>query len=423
MTAMERSSRPFAWLPPTHPLTAELQCRWDHIAAPAADWRASIAEIAGRNTVEQHELTARRVENRWMLTRFASSLQSWPTHDGATSRGLGHRSLDFDATSFVWRATEGVTQRFRFPDEPYLESLAGYTATLDRAPAAQLLRYVPMRRFTVAVGAGRSRAVEKLKRRSRAAASHARARAVCEAVEAQRPAFAVPVLTDFDPALCTYGQVHVAGEDLAHAAAHLGLSAAATLGGSVHGAFHDLRAALPATSLDHGAAAVKALENADWIAAAFPEIADVVVDVAAWLQRWVPVARDATACHGDLAWSHVLLGEQGPTVIDLDLASAGDSVADVARSLVLVRRDVPPLLDEARTGATTTFDHVVASYVQAYAEARGQIDERALAWHRAVAELAELRICIDKDRPAEAVAPAVARTLGMLRAETLGVAA
>ncbi len=91
---------------------------------------------------------------------------------------------------------------------------------------------------------------------------------------------------------------------------------------------------------------------------------------------------DGTAlCHGDFHPGNVLLGEDGPVVIDWDNATIGDPLADVARTLLLVR-----MAFTAQSSATQrqlmkqSLRLLSALYARNYRRGRPFADSEVEAW-------------------------------------------
>jgi aminoglycoside phosphotransferase (APT) family kinase protein len=119
--------------------------------------------------------------------------------------------------------------------------------------------------------------------------------------------------------------------------------------------------------------------------------ATVDASLARALEFLPPPASTARLCHGDLHPSNVLVGRDGPVIVDWFDASRGDPIADVARSSLTLLSDgaEPPRhlpgSDRATLGVLT------AAYLARLRE-RLEIDDEVLArWQavNAVARMAE----------------------------------
>jgi aminoglycoside phosphotransferase (APT) family kinase protein len=103
-------------------------------------------------------------------------------------------------------------------------------------------------------------------------------------------------------------------------------------------------------------------------------------------------------CHGDLQPSHVLLGAEGPIILDWSDAAAGDPVADVALTLFIMRHGAqPPRGRIANAAANVPRRMLVESYLRRYRSLRSVDDEKLARWDTVVA-LAWLGIASPADQ-------------------------
>ena len=367
--------RLFAFVAPDSPLAGPLEALREQVAARPQP------PSPGTRQLVRAEIKGVRTAGGWRLDRFCCCTQTW-----------GEGSA-FGASTLYWRDGHGPASRLDLPDEPCLEGLASVLPAPGRAPADhQVLRYVPLRRFTWRAD-GR---VHKVKRRSRLSDSYARASAVARA--ALGSDVRVPALRGTTSVPCSYRQDVVDGEPLSEQADGADLLRLLGEAGEVHAAFgalpvRDLPQQLPDACLPDVA------RMTDWVAFLLPELDDLLRRARTTLTARAPGPdADAVAtCHGDLVASH-LLGRPGRwSVIDLDLAHRGDRYRDVAMFLAALPGDVPALADGAAP------EHLLAAAEQAYLDAYcvrwgRALDPRRLAWHRAVAELHALWLMVTKDR-------------------------
>ena len=348
------------------------------------------------------ELRGGLVDGRWTAQRFYCSLQA---RDPRTGR--------FDAWTANWSAGGPATWS-RLPADPKLPALAdalGGDGEIDGA--VEVLRYVPLRRFTYRAG-GR---VTKIKRRSRLQDSWTRTRAVEEAVARGRrgagPRFAVPALLGVDERACSYTQADVAGDELAHLASGDRLAPLLAEAGGVHAAFHTLDAAgLPAGPTWSGVRETTA-RDAAWAAWLLPDLAPALARATATLHAFAPgpaQPQDVVTCHGDLVPSHLLGGPGEWTVIDHDLAQRGDRYRDLAMFVAGLAFDVPALADGA--AADPTHAAAAQAYLGGYEDVLGRrLDRRRLARHLLAAHLHHAALLASKDRADDAAVAATAARL------------
>ncbi|MBT3267396.1 phosphotransferase [Candidatus Poribacteria bacterium] len=99
------------------------------------------------------------------------------------------------------------------------------------------------------------------------------------------------------------------------------------------------------------------------------------------LARLDAMPRGEVLCHGDFHLDSIILTRDGPVVIDWMDATRGDPMADVARSLILIRHAHHHITDTPRRRAVL---HAAARFGQAYLDhytAHTETDgERALGW-------------------------------------------
>lgn len=336
----------------------------------------------GVRSLVRAEIKGVRTADGWRLDRFSVCTQTWG--DGAAPA--------FVARTLHWRHCAGPARWWELPEEPYLDGLAGVLQGAGRqAPDFEVLRYVPLRRFTWRADG----LVHKVKRRSKLADSWARVSAVAAAAEGS--GVRVPALRGTTSAPAAYRQDVLTGLPLSQAAtgpALLGLLAEA---GEVHAAFAELPARqLPELLPD--ACRPDVARTTDWIGFLLPDLRELTARARTALLTHPP-APDADAfatCHGDLVASH-LLGRPGAwSVIDLDLAHRGDRYRDLAMFLAGLPGDVPALTDgTAPRGLLAAAEQ---AYLSGYAARWGQsLDRRRLAWHRAAAELHHVSLMLTKD--------------------------
>ena len=128
--------------------------------------------------------------------------------------------------------------------------------------------------------------------------------------------------------------------------------------------------------------------------------------VRAALGRIEHLPADNAVCHGDLHPGNVLMTEDGPVTIDWVTASSGTSLADVARTVMLLRHS--PLPDGLDPHAARRLTELRFAFADVYLQAYGQwrpFDPDALAAWRLPILVARLAENITRGR-ADAIAEA-----------------
>ncbi len=367
MTTTTAPAQLFAGIDADHPFGAALSGFRDQLAG--------LAPTPGQ--LISSEIKGRRTANGWELDRFYSSVQCW----------TGDPARPFTASTLYWTARAGRAEWFHFPAEPYLVEAAAWLHPPGHASRPyEVLRYVPLRRLTVRTGLG-GRAIVKFKRRSRLLESWTRVGAVAAAT-CGTPV-RVPSLVALDNDRSAYIQLAVDGPSLDQLVTPDTVTDLFGQAGRVHAEFHALRCAdLPVANPAATTDAV--VHDADWLAAQRPAHAAALGRIRADLLARVPDPAGPATCHGDLVPSHLIGGDNGWSVIDLDLAHVGDPHRDVAVFLAGMPAEVgdPGFVEAAQQ-----------AYLAGYAETCATpLDPAKLAWHRVAAQLHQLAVAAAKDR-------------------------
>ena len=90
-------------------------------------------------------------------------------------------------------------------------------------------------------------------------------------------------------------------------------------------------------------------------------------------------------CHGDFHPENIVMTEHGPRVIDWVTAVKGNSLADVARSSLILRMAEPPLGTRGRRLLKLYIDLFHASYLNHYLFIRSAMREDVDAWQLPIA--------------------------------------
>jgi thiamine kinase len=90
-------------------------------------------------------------------------------------------------------------------------------------------------------------------------------------------------------------------------------------------------------------------------------------------------------CHGDMHPGNIVMTSRGPIIIDWMTAARGHPLADVARSIVLIRSGPPGLSGVRRRLLGTATGLFQAAYLQRYGELRPLDRDLLAAWLPVVA--------------------------------------
>lgn len=397
MNTLTTTAQVFGFLPEDHPFAErllEFGDRLDEQVAPSGARCQVSSEVKGRRTSLGFD-----------LDRFYCSMQAWDTPDGEP----------FESTTLYWSARTGA-QWVQFPAEPYLHHLPAYLTGMrseQGRSSYEVLRYVPLRRFTFRCGG----LVGKFKRPSRLQDSAGRATAVVAAAEGS--SVAVPAMRGVDTRHSIYFQEAVDGTALSDLVGRGNVTDVLGQAGQVHAEFHALHAPGLSVAADPGPPVADVVHSADWAAALFPSMAGWLYATRDRLLATAPTPAPAAlgTCHGDLVLSHLLITDTACTVIDLDLAHIGDRYRDLALFLAGLPADAPSLAEGTHSLAPLLAD-AERAYLDAYEERSGQrLDLRRLAWHRASAELHQLAVLFSKDRIRLEDVPRVTALVDLLVAE------
>jgi aminoglycoside phosphotransferase (APT) family kinase protein len=399
----------FGFLPAGHPfhrpvaafraaLAARPECR--------ALARGEFAGFGGRTAIHAEIKAVPAEGGGFRLDRFYWSGQRWRAGGG------------FAASTLAYDARDGRTAWQDFPRDSYLGDLAAHFAASETIAGCEVLRYVPLRRFTFRTPHPQAGvAIGKFKRPSRFRQAYALLERIDAALAHRDAGFAVARPLGLDAAHSLYFQEALPGADLSRQIDATNCETLLARVGELHARLHGV----PMAGLDawRPDAFRRALEqDLAWIGFVRPELADEMRRSGETLRARMPTLATDTFCHGDFACSQVLVDGDDWAITDFDQACLGDPCRDVAMSVAGLGYDLPWLERTLRRGAAdaaTQCDRAAAAYLGAYAAGRPAALRFApdrLAWHRACAEIYYLALMFKKDRYS---APACAAGLARLR--------
>jgi aminoglycoside phosphotransferase (APT) family kinase protein len=328
----------------------------------------------------------------WELDRFYWSIQ-WRDASG-----------QFQAQTLNYAQRKSQLEWLAFPHDSYLTTMAGVVAA--QRGALDVLRYIPLRRFTFRASdpSTGQPLIGKVKRRSRFHDAHTRLETVSEALARNPRRFRVAAPLSVDPLHCVAYQEALPGATLTDAVDIATCPALFSQLGALH---HDLHT-LPVRDVPMWSASellASLAHDIAWLRMFWPDQAHALNQIEQGMRECQPDldAQSGAFCHGDFACSQLLVSPAGWSVLDFDLCTIGDPLWDMALLLSSLATDVPlfqshpELLSSAR-----------AAYLRGYqAEAAHPIDAGRLAWLRAYADLTYLARALKKDWPQQ-MPPAVA---------------
>ena len=377
-----------------HPFRSTVDRFAAHLAARADCRDLVTSPVAGKYAIHA-EIKAVPTEDGFRLDRFYWSGQRWDSN----------LATGFRAITLEYAAKTGETSWLEFPRDSYLPTLAEYFAQPPDRSLATVLRYVPLRRFTLREDAtgGQSR-ITKFKRRSRFRQAYQLLDIVSRAIIHQAPGFSVAAPLGIDDARGVYFQQCLAGDDLAELINDDNADTLLHHTGMLHAKLHGLDVA-GVPSWDSGAFMTGVRHDLRWIAFILDDLSDTLQCIARRLLDNPPEQPRDAFCHGDFVCSQILVDAQRWAITDFDLCCHGDSRRDIAMFLASLTYDVPyfarmqrqtPALAPRRLQQAR--EAYLAGYAAATQTADPRHDARRLAWHTACAEIYYLALMLKKDR-------------------------
>lgn len=369
--------RPFAFLPPDHPLRPDVERLWTLAAANSA--LAALRSAPGGP--ELHRSVLRLDPDATRLKWLSVSVQ----------REL---STGFAAVTLLYRARRGTLLSFAHTGDPLLPAVAEVADTVG-----EVLQYMPRQRlaFRVRREGGQPREIGKCMRPEDLEPSWQRLLAVWRG--AAHASFAVAEPRRLDRERGVFHQGELPGRDLASRIGAASLQPLLRGAGRVHGELHRLRV----TGVPGWRAyeqLEQACEHARLLAFLRPDAAPLAAATFDLLLSTAPSPALRSFCHGDVRCGHVLEHEGLWSVVDFDGCRVGDPCQDVARLLAFLKRDVPYLRDRVASpeGAEEELEAAAAAYVRGHAEAGGpDLEPARLTWFLLAHELHYLARMLKRD--------------------------
>lgn len=378
----------FGFLAADHPFAPQVARFAQAIAEHPRYGQLHAAALSGRATIHAEIKALPDPAGGWRLDRFYWSLQTWD----------GPSPLPFRALTLSFAAKDGTLEWSEFPADAYLTTMAEYFADAAAQPARRVdvLRYVPLRRFTFRTqDTGGQPVIAKFKRRSRYQSAYTVLGQVHTALRPDSVGFAVAAPAGVDPARCLYFQTALPGANLVDLLDPENIAAMLGLVGTLHRALHEASiAALPVW--DREAFMADLRRDVAWIGFMLPACRERVEALLRVIEDAAPdaIGGPLAVCHGDFVCSQILVAESGWSVTDFDLCHLGDPYRDIAIFLASLAYDVPLL---AQGGAL--IEQAADAYLAGYARRAGApLDQRRLTCHQLCAEIYYLALMLKKDR-------------------------
>lgn len=373
-------ARLFAFLPFDHPLRPDID-RFEAELRPHHE--AELFWGAGSRILHTDLKAEPGLGGGWRVTELYWSLQR---------RVPG----GFEAGTLSYTAKSGHSTWLDYPADPRLPGLAEYLAG---GVAAEVLRYIPLRRITLRVREpSRRTVVAKLKRPSRFRDAWARLQRVQDRVAEANPEFRVPRALGVDEARCLYFQEALPGRNLAELLDADNAAGLLSRLGALHRQLHRLSAAgLPPRAA--AADAAEAQANAAWIGLMLPAFRERAAGLAARLRATTPQDAAPAFCHGDPDCGQVLVDSSAWSLLDFDACHAGDPYRDMAMLAASLDYHVPRMQAwaEGDGAGAPAVEQAARAYIEACFGGAAP-DPARLAWHRACAEFHYLALVLKKDR-------------------------
>lgn len=378
----------FDFISADHPFARQLAGFARAIEAHPEHERLQAAVLDGKATIHAEIKALSDHTGAWHLDRFYWSLQTWD----------GNPPLPFRSETLSFAAKDGATEWYAFPEDSYLKTMAPYFADGAASSGARVdvLRYVPLRRFTFRTVDAQGRPViAKFKRRSRFQAAYALLERIHEAIRPERVGFSVAAPEGIDPPRCLYFQSALAGQNLVDLVDADNIEAMLGHVGALHHALHDTP--IPGLPVqDREAFLADLRRDANWIGFMLPTYREPIDAAMKHLTSSAPdlLGRSQTVCHGDFVCSQLLVSENAWAVTDFDLCHQGDPYRDLAIFLASLAYEVPMLSHDSGLLERTT-----NAYLDGYCKHAGvSLDHPRLTFHRACAEIYYLALMLKKDR-------------------------
>lgn len=378
----------FDFLAADHPFALQVARFAQAIAAHPRYGELQAAVRSGRATIHAEIKALPDPAGGWRLDRFYWSLQTWD----------GPPQSPFRALTLSYAAKDGTLEWYDFPADAYLTTMADYFANAAAQPARRVdvLRYVPLRRFTFRTQDASGQAViAKFKRRSRYQLAYTVLGQVHTALRPDSVGFAVAAPAGVDPARCLYLQTALPGTNLVDQLDPVNLAAMLGHVGTLHRALHEASVAgLPVWKRETFMADLR--RDAAWIGFMLPACRERVEALLRIIEDAAPdaIGGPLAVCHGDFVCSQILVADSGWSITDFDLCHLGDPYRDIAIFLASLAYDVPLLARDA-----ALLERAAKHYLAGYARRAGApLDPRRLACHRICAEIYYLALMLKKDR-------------------------
>lgn len=378
----------FEFIGDNHPFASDV-ARLREIVCKDPDVATAVTKFRGVTPTIHSEIKIDRSagDAAPQLARFYWSLQFNRPGDAFFAKTL---TFDRKSPDPVWQT---------FPNDSYLPGLASYLKCPD---GGDVLRYVPLRRFTFKErtrGAGR---IGKFKRRSRFQEGYNRLKLSAELLRTTRT-FRVARPAGISPEHALYYQDMLEGENVAELVDAMTAQDLLYEIGRLHRQIHAVDGSELALRHNRDFLQV-ALGDLDLIIFHMPYLQPELGAVAGLLRQTEPDDSLNCFCHGDFVCSQILKSGANFSIIDFDLCCRADPLREVAMFEASLPYDVPALqpdagLDEARR---KLLDSAAIAYSEGYGISASQ--RRRLLWHKLCAELYYLALMLKKDRFQDATA-------------------
>lgn len=340
--------------------------------------------------------------NAWELKRIYTSLQIRNAQNSPTFHSFTW--FYYEVTNSVYSPRKKRFEQFTFPLDPVLGAASSFFRKMrHKEQRIDILRYVPRRRITFAIGKSPI-LVGKLVRREDLAHVWQKLNEVVDVCAHSSASFAVPPLEKIHEEDGIFFQKKMPGESVALKLDSHNVTQLLQKAGAIHADFQQIRRPNGLPAWDAKAYLDTVISDMRFLLFFFPEYKKVLDKVKKILVRSIPPQHknDFSFCHGDFHCGHILMGRKVWSVVDFDNALWGDPYMDMATLLSLLKRDAPFFADaftDPHAHAFALLEKAQQAYLEGYQnKTKKRVDLKRLFWYRLCYEIHYVARMLKRDR-------------------------